>query len=438
MNALQDWLARAGKVKFSLYAMLAAFATYSSMYAFRKPFTVATFESLEFWAIDYKILLISSQVIGYTLSKFIGIKFVSELGANSRKKAILWLVAIAGFSLLLFAIIPPPYNIVFMFFNGLPLGMIWGLVFSYLEGRTTTEILGAGLSVSFIFSSGLTKSIGKFVMTLGVSEMWMPILTAMIFSLPLILFLWLLDNLPPPNEEDRLQRTERKPMNGSQRWEFFTHFAPGLVMLTISYVLLTIFREFRDNFAAEIWNAVGYGKSPEIFVVSEIPITLVVLVIMSLIMFIRRNITALIVSHGIILIGMILIGLSTIFFVSGSIDALTWMILVGLGLYLGYVPFNSMFFDRFIASFRRVSNVGFLIYLVDSFGYLGSVGLLFYKNFTNPNLSWIDFFINTAYVVSISGTILITMAVIYVRWKYRREMVTTKPSLNIKIREETT
>ncbi len=38
------------------------------------------------------------------------------------------------------------------------------------------------------------------------------------------------------------------------------------------------------------------------------------------------------------------------------------MILVGLGLYTGYIPYNAIFFERLIAVFRMSGNVGFLIY----------------------------------------------------------------------------
>ena len=100
----------------------------------------------------------------------------------------LTLVGIAGVALVLFAITPAPYNIIWMLVNGFPLGMIWGLVFSYLEGRKNTEILGAGLCVSFIVSSGVVKSMGKYVMlSWGVSEFWMPFVTAMIFAIPLVI-----------------------------------------------------------------------------------------------------------------------------------------------------------------------------------------------------------------------------------------------------------
>ena len=64
---------KAQEIRFVIFAALAAFITYLSMYAFRKPFSAGTFDGLAIWGIDYKILLIISQLIGYTLSKYLGI-----------------------------------------------------------------------------------------------------------------------------------------------------------------------------------------------------------------------------------------------------------------------------------------------------------------------------------------------------------------------------
>jgi hypothetical protein len=58
----------------ALYAALIAFLTYASVYAYRKPFTVATFEGLRYWDVSYQTLLIISQGVGYMISKFYGIK----------------------------------------------------------------------------------------------------------------------------------------------------------------------------------------------------------------------------------------------------------------------------------------------------------------------------------------------------------------------------
>ncbi|MEZ4385196.1 MAG: DUF5690 family protein [Nannocystaceae bacterium] len=75
-----------------------------------------------------------------------------------------------------------------------------------------------------------------------------------------------------------------------------------------------------------------------------------------------------------------------------------WMILVGLGLYLGYVPFGCVLFDRLIAAVGFAGTAGFMIYVTDAFGYVGSVGLLLYKSFGQASLSWLEFFVGAAYV----------------------------------------
>jgi hypothetical protein len=376
-GAVTQWLRGTNGFLFSLYATLAAFCLYTCIFAFRKTYTVGTFEGIAFLGVSYKSWMVISQVIGYGLAKFAGIKLISELKSTFRVKGIVIMVTVAGLSWLFFAITPPPYNIAFLFMNGLPLGMGWGLVFSYLEGRRFTEVLGAGVSVSFIFSSGFAKSVGGFVMKFwGVSEYWMPFVSACIFLLPLLFFLWMLNQVPPPNALDEELRTKRQPMNREERKKFLTMFAPGLILLILTYTMLTAFRDFRDNFSAEVWKTLGYGNSPEIFTKTETPVTIAILIIMGSIMFIRSNRNAFLINQAIILCGMLLVGIATFLFDRDLINEVPWMIMLGMGLYLGYVPFNSILFDRMIATFKYVSTVGFLIYLADAFGYLGSIGVL--------------------------------------------------------------
>ncbi len=420
VHPITQRLSQANRFWFSLYATLVAFCLYTCIFAFRKTFTVGTFEGLSYLGVSYKVWLIIAQVIGYGLAKFIGIKIISELPASQRAKGVIIMIMIAGISWLFFAITPAPYNIFFLFTNGLPLGMGWGLVFGYLEGRRVTEVLGAGLSVSFIFSSGFAKSVGGFVMkNWGTSEYWMPFVSTCLFLIPLLLFLWLLDKIPPPSPLDEEHRTKRQPMNAAERKKFLFAFAPGLVLLIFTYMLLTAFRDFRDNFSADVWKSLGYGNSPEIFTKTEVPVTIAILIIMGSIMFIKNNRVALIVNHLLILSGMILVGLSSLLFDTGQISETRWMILLGLGLYLGYVPFNSILFDRLIAAFKYVSTVGFLIYLADAFGYLGSIGVMVYKEFGQASLSWLEFFIGAGYFMSVVGSILIIGSMIYFYFKHR-------------------
>ena len=52
------------------------------------------------------------------MAKFYGIKFISELKRIGRYKIILLLVGIAWAAWFFFAIVPAPYNAVFLFING--------------------------------------------------------------------------------------------------------------------------------------------------------------------------------------------------------------------------------------------------------------------------------------------------------------------------------
>ncbi len=429
---IRTWLQQTNGTSFSVYAIIAAFSTYFCMYAFRKPFSAGIFEQVDpIWGIDYKIVLIISQVLGYTLSKFIGIKVVSEIKPHQRVIGIILLIGIAEAALFFLGVVPPPYNFVFMFLNGLPLGMIWGLVFSFLEGRRFTEALGAGLASSFIVSSGVVKAVGVYtVNNWGVSELWMPFVTGLLFFGPLIFFVWLLGHLPPPTEEDKAMRTERVPMSGADRARYFKTFALGLSLLVVVHMLLTAYRDFRDNFAINILSALeyvdrttgevtNYGADAENLALSEIPIAFGVLIALGFLMAIRSNRAAFNVVHLVVFIGVSLAGFSTIGFQMGWVNPYVWFILVGMGLYLGYVPFQCILFERMIALFKQKANAGFLIYVADATGYLGSVLVLLYKNFGAADLSWLDFFIQASYALALVGCSLMLLSFFYFRQKSR-------------------
>ena len=423
---IRERLNEAHPVVFGLYAIVAAFMVYFCMYAYRKPYSVAEFQSdslsirflsdnFDFFKsfIPYKTVLIISQVMGYTLSKFYGIKFISEIEGNKRGRAIIALILIAQFSLLGFALAPQPYNIIFLFINGLPLGMIWGLVFGYLEGRRFTEALGAGLSASYIVASGAVKSIGQWILDMGYSEFWMPFIVGLIFFPVILSFVGMLKLLPPPTKEDQELRTERKPMYANDRSRFFMTFAPGLISLTFLYVFLTAYRDFRDNFAKEIWKDMGVKADPILFTASEVPILVGVLVILGILFTIKNNRLAMKTLFWIMISGSALIGIAALTFSLGIISPIWFMILVGMGLYMAYVPYGCILFDRLIATVGFVGTAGFMIYVTDAFGYLGSVALMLYKDLFKHSLNWVEFFVGVSYVTSIVSVGCFSMALVY-------------------------
>ena len=388
----------------AVYAAIAAFATYACIFSYRKAFTVATFEDLRFFGLPYQTLLIISQVLGYMLAKFYGIRFIAVLKRLARWKSIALLVGWAWLALFCFALTPPPYGMVFFFLNGFPLGLLWGIVFSYVEGRRTTDFIGAALAVSFIFSGGFSRSVAKWlILDWNVPEQWVAFATGMVFAVPLAFFVWMLERVPIPDAADIEKRTIRVPMTRADRKNFLAKFGFGIVVVTITYLFLTIIRELRDSFMANIWNELGYGSDYAIFTRTETPTFLLVLLLMSLLVFVQKNGLAFRIIHWVIITGFFLAGISSWMFVNGQAGPVTWMSLVGLGLYMAYIPFNCVFFERMIATFGIASNVGFLIYIADSFGYLGSVSVMLVKEFSGVAVKWSVFYPNMVVWFSMIG-----------------------------------
>ncbi|HEX4374303.1 MAG TPA: DUF5690 family protein [Puia sp.] len=406
----------------ALYAAIITFLTYATVYGFRKGFTVCTFDGISYAGISYKTWLVVTQVVGYMLSKFYGIRFIAELKRFGRGKLILLLTGISWSGLFLFAIVPAPYNIAFMFLNGFPLGMIWGVIFSFVEGRKATDFIGAALAVSFIFSSGFVKTIAKTLeINFHLNELWVPFFTGLVFALPLILFVYLLEKIPPPSDEDIALRSNRVPMTKEKRKEFVRMFFFGLVTIVIIYVFSTIFRDIRDNYMADMLKEMGFNNDPSIFTKTETPTTLIILLIIGSMVLIRNNFKALMYSHYFILLGFVISGVSSFMFIQNQLSPIWWMTLVGLGLYMTYIPFNCIFFERLIATFKFPGNVGFLIYVADAFGYLGSVGVLITKEILHVKLRWTSFYSYGVAILSIVGVAGTIVSLIYFSTKYKKE-----------------
>ena len=405
----------------ALYASIITFLTYATVYGFRKGFTVCTFEGMSFAGIQFKVWLVISQVLGYACSKIYGIRFISELKRMGRGKVILFLTGISWLALLLFALIPAPYNIVFMFLNGFPLGMIWGVVFSYVEGRRATDFIGAALSVSFIFSSGFVKSVAETLrIQFSLNEKWVPFVTGFAFAIPLLLFVYMLEKIPPPSEEDIRLRSNRVPMTKENRKKFIRLFLPGIIAAVSVYVFATLFRDIRDNFIADMWKEMGYGNQPALFTKTETPTTIIILALIGSMILVRNNFKALVYAHYFVVAGFLITGVSSFLFVHHLMPPFWWMTTVGLGLYMAYIPFNCIFFERLIATFKYPGNVGFLIYVADSFGYLGSVGVLVTREILHVKMQWTSFYSQSVVVLSVVGVLGTLLSLFYFSTRYKK------------------
>ena len=401
------------------WSMIAAFGCYFCVYGFRKPFTAGTYEEQFFMGIHWKSILISSQIAGYMLSKWCGIFFVSSITWEKRAKAIIISIVIAELALLGFGLVPKPYNLIFLLLNGLPLGMIFGYIQGFLEGKKNTELFIAALGSSFILADGVSKSVGVSLLNWGVAENWMPFAAGLIYALPFLFFVWMLTQIPRPTAEEVADRAERQPMTQKDRIQLVIQLWPGIIAVSLLYLFAALLRGIRSDFAPEIWHYLGYEGVPSIYSQTEIWVTVGILVINGSLVLIKRNYLAFFISLSAIATGYLLLVIAGLWGVN-SMNSFWLIVLTGFGIYLPYLTITTSVFERLIAITRHKANIGFLMYIVDSVGYLGYNVLLIAAGFIFPNWNLPQLFFSWITILGFAGLALSAGSWIYFTQKLSR------------------
>ncbi|MCU0704223.1 MAG: DUF5690 family protein [Fimbriiglobus sp.] len=403
-------LARAPLPVVVVFSMAVAFLTYFCMYAFRKPFDATEFTGRRFFGsfVELKTACVIAQVLGYCLSKYIGTRVCSEVSAARRGWLLLGLILWAGGALALFGVLPHDFKPLAMFLNGLPLGMVWGLCVRYLEGRRATELMIAGLSCSYVIAGAITRDLGRDLVMKqwGVPEDFMPVVTGALFLLPFALGVWLLGRLPAPAAADVAARGLRSEMSRTDRRAFLRHYGFGFAMLLAAYFFLTMFRDFRDHYGKEIFRTLGYADGKAIFTQTEWPAGFSVLAALGCLFLIRRHQAALAAVYAVIVGGFALVGVAATLYLSGVIDGFWMMLLFAVGLYLAYVPYGAMLFERMMAAGRFVGTAAFAIQLADGVGYTGSMIIQLLRDFAFGEFDRLWFVVRLGLVVSVAGVLL--------------------------------
>lgn len=376
---------------FIVWAGGAALVSYALVYALRKPFTAATFEGLEFLGMDYKTATSIVQIAGYVLSKLLGIKLVSELQRRHRLPFIIGSVAMAELSLLAFGLLPVPWNIVALFFNGLSLGCMWGVIFSFLEGRRLSGVLASVMGMSIACSAALAKSAGLYLIRdLGVDPFWMPAIIGGVAFVLLVVLAFALNALPDPSAEDRAACAERVPMDGRQRCQIFLRFAPLLTMLFAANLFVTVVRDIKEDFLVNIVDT--SQLSAWAFSGVDAVVTAIILLLFLAVSLIRSHLNVLCT-----LLVLVLVSMFALVYVAWNYDwlalsTLAWLFVQSLGVYTAFLSFQTLFFERFVACYHIRGNVGFFIVTIDFIGYVGTVGVLVFKELFAGELDWLAFY----------------------------------------------
>ena len=416
---------------FVLWAGGAALLSYSLVYALRKPFTAATFDGMDFFGMDYKTAASMVQISGYFLSKLAGIKLISELKKENRLRFIVLSVVVAELSLVAFGFLPCPFNVFALFFNGLSLGCMWGVIFSFLEGRRTTDLLAALMGISIAVSSGAAKSAGLFVMdTWQVSEFWMPALIGAI-AFPLLCFTgWMMTRFPQPTAADIASRSERVTLNGRQRWELFYRFMPVLLMLFAANLLLTVQRDVKEDFIVCIIDV--STVSSWAFAQIDSIATLILLATFALLATTYNHLKVLCTLLVLSTLGMGTLAFLGMNYQHINLSTTVWLFLQSLCLDMAYLSFQTIFFERFIACFKIKGNVGFFIITIDFVGYLGTLALLLFKEFYASHIDWQSFYNHMSFWIGIICCLTFVGSLAYMIYTKRN-----KQSLNTVNTDET-
>ena len=193
------------------------------------------------------------------------------------------------------------------------------------------------------------------------------------------------------------------------------------MMLVAVFTMLTILRSLRDDFAVEIWAALGFTKEPSLYTRSELWVMLVVISVNAAAFLIASNRAAFFTALYTILGGFVVVTGATVLFVTGGLDGFLFMVLLGIGAYTPYVAFHTTLFERMIALFRDKANLGYLMYLADAVGYLGVVAILLLKNLLkilgDVEIDYLTLIVGTSLVVSVLSLLLTGLSVVYFRGK---------------------
>jgi hypothetical protein len=395
---------------FALYAGGAAFTAYFCMYGLRKPVDTVTFTGTKFLGtqVDLKTACVLGQILGYVVSKYAGVRVCSEVGGAVRRAALLMGAGLwAELALVLFALAPDELRPVAMFANGLPLGVVWGLIVRFLEGRRTSDLLLVMLSGSFVIAGAATKDFGLYLLTeQQIPEAWVPAAAGAVFLVPYLVAVQLLRRLPPPSAADEAARSVRHNLDAAGRRAFLLRVGAGFALLVAAYFFLTAYRDFRDHYGREILQALGYSGSPGIFVRTDRWALVAVLVALGLLNLIRSHRWAVAVVYALVLGGFGVIGGATLAYRAGYLDGVDWFAAVGVGLYLAYVPFGTVLFERVVAAARFAGTSVFAVQLADGVGYTGSVLLQLYRDLVHSDVDRLAFFVPLSLVVSALGAAL--------------------------------
>jgi hypothetical protein len=233
-----------------------------------------------------------------------------------------------------------------------------------------------------------------------------------LFLPPLLLFAAMLRRIAPPTPADVAARTERTPMDRRERRSYFARYGVGLSLLVAMYLLVTVLRSVRSDFAPELWSGLGVNLPPGAYARWELLVALCVLVLNGAAVWIADNHRAFYFALSVAMLGALIVFAASAGRTAG-LSPYGYMFLQGVGLYLPYIAVHTTVFERLIAMTRDRGNIGYLMYLADAVGYLGYVVVLLLRAVLQPAANFLQFYDRLSVGVAAACLVLIVGS-----WRY--------------------
>jgi hypothetical protein len=356
-----------------------------------------------------KDLLSISQIVGYFVGKIIGLKIFELLGDSYRLPGAIITYVLATVPYILFSFSSPVGQIISIFLSGIFLSLTWGFIIFYIEGEYGSEIIIMFIYMGLIASSGISKTVGAYFIGL-VTENIMPLVCASIGLVLAIIFTVVLSYVQSRYKRD----SEKRLVNASgEHKELIKKYWFGLTLISLTSGVIYAYKNYRDYYAYEIWTEL-YGNDfiPEIYSISETGVSVVVTLAYMLLFFVKSARVCVYIIFLMMLTGGVTIGVSSVIIVFVRYNPLLWIILIGIGVMIAFIPPGALLYDKLMTAMEKKITSVFLIYISDICGPVLTAVLITIKSYGCPDMTFVKYFEVMSYITSVIVVLAMAITVV--------------------------
>jgi hypothetical protein len=417
--------ANSSNVLTTIYIIITATLAYIFMFFISSAVYAGKFDTYSIFGKTKNVIAIS-QNIGYIFGNIIGYFIVPKLNKDTRLKNFISTYFFAALPMLLFGTRIPVIQIIAMFLSGIFTIWIWGHIIYYIEGRHATGIIILIVYAGIIVGSGVAKSVGTIFLNNGISEDWMPAICSLIGIIGCTLFGYLLSKSPSPTEDEIIKNSLREPATSEEQINFIKTHKIGLISVCLVYGCLSSYRKFRDYYSLELWSELlGDNFDPSVYSTAELLIGISVIIVYFSVVFIHNDKKAFGYLLFVMLIGGFFIQISTIIYSVNYYSPYVWMILIGIGLYLTYIPPGAMLYDKLMAATGTNFTILSIIYISEATSQIIILLSILIKSLVFDNIGYVPYFIMLSYIIA--SIVIIGMIVAMISFKYSLKETTILP-----------